>query len=422
MRAIVHPKKPPARRSRFHCMLCSAQTRTSPKVIRMYRFFAHAVATAATFVLLAACSGNSGSGDAADSNDTTAKTEWRFALEEIEGSVQDTYAQEFKRRIEERSDGAIEIKIYPYGQIGTSSQLTEIAKRRTEACSAGAIAIRISPAGHVGTSSQLTEIAQRGGTEIVFASPRHLADLIPEVGVFTLHFLLSEHDEVNREVLSDEKIRALFQPEYHDQDLELLDIIPEGWMIWSANKPLRTLDDLKDFRIRTMTSPILVASYKAYGASPTPMPYAEVYSGLQLGQLDGQVNPMFAIEEMSFYEEQDYLISARHAQFVSTLAANRDWFESLPEEQRELVNEVRDELVDWIDDKQIAYQQERLEKILAAGGTEYIELDDEERQAFRDASMSVRDVYIDQTGDSGREILDTISRRVEEADAELEGR
>lgn len=356
----------------------------------MYRFFVRAAATAAACMLLAACSGNSGTGDAAETGDTIEKTEWRFALEEIEGSVQDTYAQEFKRRIEERSDGAIEIKIYPYGQIGTSSQLTEIA--------------------------------QRGGIELVFASPGHLADLIPEVGVFTLHFLLSEHDEVNRKVLSDEKIRALFQPEYRDQDLELLDIIPEGWMIWSANKPLRTLHDLKDFRIRTMTSPILVASYKAYGANPTPMPYAEVYSGLQLGQLDGQVNPMFAIEEMSFYEEQDYLISARHAQFVSTLAANRDWFESLPEEQRELVNEVRDELVDWIDNKQIAYQQERLDKILAAGGTEYIELDDEERQAFRDASMSVRDVYIDQTGDSGREILDTISRRVEEADAELEGR
>jgi len=354
----------------------------------MYRFFAHAVATAATFVLLAACSGNSGSGDAADSNDTTAKTEWRFALEEIEGSVQDTYAQEFKRRIEERSDDAIEIKIYPYGQIGTSSQLTEIA--------------------------------QRGGIELVFASPGHLADLIPEVGVFTLHFLLSEHDEVNRKVLSDEKIRALFQPEYNDQDLELLDIIPEGWMIWSANKPLRTLDDFKDFRIRTMTSPILVSSYRAYGANPTPMPYAEVYSGLQLGQLDGQVNPMFAIEEMSFYEEQDYLVSARHAQFVSTLAANREWFESLPEKQRVMVNEVRDELVDWIDDKQIAYQQQRLDKILAAGGTEYIELDDEERQAFRNASMSVRDVYIDQTGDTGREILDTISRRIEDADAEFE--
>src|SRR5690625_6041713 len=102
MRAIVHPKKPPARRSCFHCMLCSVQTRTSPKVIRMYRFFARAVVTIAVLALLSACSGNSGSGDVADSNDATAKTEWRFALEEIEGSVQDTYAQEFKRRIEER--------------------------------------------------------------------------------------------------------------------------------------------------------------------------------------------------------------------------------------------------------------------------------------------------------------------------------
>src|SRR5690625_5524421 len=97
---------------------------------------------------------------------------------------------------------------------------------------------------------------------------------------------------------------------------------------------------------------------------------------------------------MSFYGEQDYLISARHAQFVSTLAANRDWFEALPEEQRELVNEVRDELNDWIDDKQIAYQQERLDKILAAGGTEYIELDDEERQDRKSTRLNSSHVAI----------------------------
>ena len=309
---------------------------------------------------------------------------WRFALEEIEGSVQDAYAQEFARRLSERSDGMINIEIYPYGSIGTSSQITEMM--------------------------------QSGALELAFASPGHLADAIPEVGLFTLHFVLSDDSEVNRQVLSDPRLHELFQEPYRNEDLELLAIVQEGWMIWSGDKPLRTPDDFKDFRIRTMTSPMLVESYRAYGASPTPMPYAEVYSGLQLGQIDGQVNPIFAIEEMSFYEEQDYLTSGRHAQFVATVAASRQWWDGLPDDQREMVEQTRDELVDWIDREQLRYNEERLQAILDAGGTEFVELTDEEREVFRELSLGVRDTYVEQAGERGREILDTLLELVAEYD------
>ncbi len=309
---------------------------------------------------------------------------WRFALEEIEGSVQDAYAQEFARRLSERSDGMINIEIYPYGSIGTSSQITEMM--------------------------------QSGALELAFASPGHLADAIPEVGLFTLHFVLSDDSEVNRQVLSDPRLHELFQEPYRNEDLELLAIVQEGWMIWSGDKPLRTPDDFKDFRIRTMTSPMLVESYRAYGASPTPMPYAEVYSGLQLGQIDGQVNPIFAIEEMSFYEEQDYLTSGRHAQFVATVAASRQWWDGLPDDQREMVEQTRDELVDWIDREQLRYNEERLQAILDAGGTEFVELTDEEREVFRELSLGVRDTYVEQAAERGREILDTLLELVAEYD------
>lgn len=346
----------------------------------------------ALVALLAACSNGGGDEESAAANGggngQPDPVTWRFALEEVQGSVQDAYAREFKRRIEERSDGAVRIEIYPYGALGTSSQLTEMA--------------------------------QSGGIELIFASPGHLADLIPEVGVFTLHFVLSEHNAVNREVLSDDAVHSLFQPLYNDEDLQLLDIVPEGWMVWSGDKPLRTLEDFKNFKIRTMTSPILVESYRAYGANPTPMPYSEVYSGLQLGQIDGQVNPIFAIEEMSFHEEQGVLTSGRHAQFISTLAAGKQWFDSLSDEQRQMVLEVRNELVDWIDQEQIRYNDERLQTILNAGGTEWVELSEEEREAFREASLGVRDTYIGQAGRTGAEILQTLLEHIAQAESENE--
>jgi len=309
---------------------------------------------------------------------------WRFALEEIEGSVQDAYAQEFARRLSARSDRQINIEIYPYGSIGTSSQITEMM--------------------------------QSGALELAFASPGHLADAIPEVGVFTLHFVLSDDSEINRQVLSDPRLHDLLRDPYRDEDLELLAIVQEGWMVWSGDKALRTPEDFEDFRIRTMTSPILVESYRAYGANPTPMPYGEVYSGLQLGQIDGQVNPIFAIEEMSFYEEQDVLTSGRHAQFVATVAASRQWWDGLPDDKRAMIEATRDEMVEWIDREQIAYNEERLQSILDAGGTEFVELTDEERDVFRELSLGVRDIYIDQAGELGREILGTLLELVAEAE------
>ncbi len=335
---------------------------------------------------LAGCGDDSSPSSESDTEPETTESKpdtWRFALEEIEGSVQYAYAREFKERIEDRTED-ITVEIYPFGTLGTSSQLTELMRQNA--------------------------------LELAFASPGHLADRIPEVGVFTLHFIMPDDTQLSRDILSDPELYELFQKPFQDENLQLLDMIPEGWMVWSGDRPLRTPEDFEGFRMRTMTSPILVESYRAYGADPTPMPYSEVYSGLQLGLIDGQVNPIFAIQEMGFYEEQEYLTSARHAQFISTLAASREWHEGLDESHRELIDEVRGELVDWIDEEQIRYNEERLEQILEEGGTEWVELSDEEREDFREASHYVRQIYLEQAGERGQEILDTILDRVDSSD------
>ncbi|OEY65284.1 TRAP transporter substrate-binding protein DctP [Marinobacter sp. X15-166B] len=310
---------------------------------------------------------------------------WRFALEEIEGSVQDAYAQEFKTQIEAMSDGQISIEIYPYGALGTSSQLTELV--------------------------------QDGSIQLAFASPGHLASVIPEVGVFTLHFVLSDDNDINKQVLSSDEVHQLFEEPYASQNMVLLGIVPEGWMVWTGDKPLRSLADFEEFKIRTMTSPILTESYKAYGANPSPLPYSEVYSGLQLKQIDGQVNPIFAIEEMSFYEVQEAMTLANHAQFIATVIANKEWYEALPEDQRGWLDDTRAQLVDYIYQKQAEFNQERLEKIKNSSDIEVVTLTDEERAAFREASMGVRDIYLEAAGERGKEILDTITGMVQEAES-----
>ncbi|MGD8380071.1 MAG: TRAP transporter substrate-binding protein DctP, partial [Gammaproteobacteria bacterium] len=257
-------------------------------------------------LLLAGC-GNNGAG----------KTRhWKFALEEIKGSVQDQYAQKFKQLVEKESDGRIKVTVYPYGSLGTSAQLTELV--------------------------------QNGAVQFAMASPGHLGSVIPQVQLFSLHFLFPEDEQITKQVLSDDKVLSLLDQSYRAKQLKLMGLYQEGWMVWTSNKPIHTPADFKGVKIRTMVSPLLLDEYKAYGANPTPMPYSEVYSGLQLHMVDAQVNPIFAIEEMHFYEVQKYMIFADHLPFITSVISNPAFYDKLSDKDKAMLDRVTAKLHDYI--------------------------------------------------------------------------
>lgn len=328
--------------------------------------------------LLAACGHSPGgaSGDGSGGASPGPLT-WRFAIEETAGSVQDAYAREFERRIEERTDGAVDVKVYTYGTLGTSDDLTE----------------------------QL----RMGSLQFAMASPGHLGKSIPELQVFLLHFLFDDDDEVNVAAISDPGFRAVIEPLFQEKELELMSILPEGWMVWTANRPIHAPRDFEGVKIRTMTSPLLLAAYEAYGASPQAMPYGEVYSALQLNMIDAQVNPVFAIEEMSFYEVSSHMIFARHAPFVTTCVANQAFIASLDPERRALVEEVVDGLDDFGSEVRERFASERLQRILEDKPEMImIELNEEERAAFRERALPVHELFLATTGESGKRVLEAL--------------
>jgi len=309
-------------------------------------------------------------------------TEWRFALEEIQDSVQDAYAQRFKELIEEKTKGEITVTVYPYGTLGTSDQLTELV--------------------------------ENGAVQFAMASPGHLGSIIPETQVFLLHYLFSNDPAVNNKLLApDGELISFFGDLYRQRGLELLSFYQEGWMAWTSNKQLSTLDDFRGFKMRLMSSPILTALYRAYGASPTPLPYAEVYSALQLNMIDGQENPVFAIEEMSFYEVSDYMTFPYHAPFVTSAITNASFFAALSEERKQIVKETISELSHYIFEVQEKYNQERLEKIIERRPQLKIShLSEAQQNVFREASASVRDDIERFTGPRGPQALAIIDREL----------
>lgn len=310
---------------------------------------------------------------------------WRFALEEIEGSVQHAYAEALKERIEERSDGKVKIDIFPYGSLGTSAQLTELVRN--------------------------------GSVSLAFASPGHLANTIPEVGLFTLHYVLPDDADITRQVLASPELLELFEQPYAQQNMQLLGFVPEGWMAWTANKALRTPDDFEGQRIRTMTSDMAEKAFRAYGAEPSQIPYSQVYTDLQLRKIDGQSNPVFAIEEMDFYEVQSTMTLARPAQFVASVVSNLEWYKALPENQQQWLDNGLNDVAQVAWETQEELNQTRLEKMREEGHLKVVRLTDAEREAFRRASLPVRDIYLDRTGESGQRIMEKLLRLIKDLGA-----
>ena len=332
---------------------------------------------------------------------------WRFAIEESKGSVQHQYAMRFKELIEERTAGDVEVVVYPYGTLGTSTQITE----------------------------QLS----LGVVQFAMASPGSLGKFIPELQVFLLHFVLPQRPADVQNVLADPQLIAFLDPLYAAKGLNLLSMYSEGQMAWTLKEEVRQPDDFSGLKMRVMTSPILLAAYGAYGASPTPMPYSEVYSGLQLNMIDGQVNPVFAIERQKFHEVTDWLIFPGHSSFVTTAAGNRQFLAALSDSRRQLVTDVIAELDPWIFDIQTELESLRLVDILRdtlrqrrdlhlIGDAESLlacftpeqrrELVDEnpfltleppltadEVEAFREASEDVQDVFLSIGGSDATRVL-----------------
>src|SRR5690606_2932836 len=122
-----------------------------------------------------------------------------------------------------------------------------------------------------------------------------------------------------------------------------------------------------------------------------------------------------------FYQVQDYMIFANQAQFIATFMANSDWYDNLSDEHEEIIEDAVVELVPYIHEVQTRLNAERLDIITENSDIEVIRLTPEERAAFRERSLPVRDVFVDMVGDRGENLLNALLDLVDEGEPESAG-
>lgn len=299
---------------------------------------------------------------------------WRYAFEEALDEVQGVFAQKFKEEVEANSD--YEVQLFPYGTLGESADIMEQA--------------------------------QAGILQFVNQSPGFTGALIPEAQVFFVPYLLPQNEEqLNEFFRTSVAINEMFPDLYAEQGLELLTMYPEGEVVITTKEPFTTPEELNDVRVRVMTNPLLVESYRAFGATPTPLPWGEVYGGLQTNIIQGQENPMFFVESTKMYEVTDHITFTGHNNFTTALMANSDFFDGLSEEDQTLVRDAVDVAFEHILEYQEGLTESALETILESKPSMTVtRLTDEQRVPFQESAERVEATFIEMTGERGQEILD----------------
>jgi tripartite ATP-independent transporter DctP family solute receptor len=110
--------------------------------------------------------------------------------------------------------------------------------------------------------------------------------------------------------------------------------------ITNSKRPIFTPADLKGLKIRTQPNPLHLAAFKALGASPTPMSFAELFTALQQGVVDGQENPIYNILTMKIYEVQKYMSLTYHLWNSGIFIMNDKYYKGLPEDIRTAIDKA----------------------------------------------------------------------------------
>ena len=291
-------------------------------------------------------------------------------------------ADRFKELVEEKSDGRITVEVYPNSEL-------------------------------YGDEDEMQAI-QSGSAQMLAPASAKFTTIAPELQVLDLPFLFDSVEGI-REVASPDSRGG--QSIYENEQLAQANIKPLG--LWdnglkqlSSNREMRSPESLRGLEFRIQPSDVLRSQFEAWGADTTPMAFAEVYSALQQGVIDGQENPYSNIESQNMHTVQDYISESDHGYIGYVLVINNEFFENLPDDLQQVVQESADEASEYNREIAAEVNEESKQTILDEGSTELIELSEEERQAFKDAVVpEVWNQYADLIG---QDIIDELLERQNE--------
>ena len=216
--------------------------------------------------------------------------------------------EEFKKQIEEKSNGRIEVEIHANGELG-------------------------------GNEDELVQKMATGTVDMIIAAPSFMAQSVKAADLLSLPYLFKDVDHWEK-VMDGEPGQEISRLVEEQSGLfKVLGYFKDGIRNMYTVKPVETLEDMKDMKFRIQNSPTQIAFWSKLGVQPTFIAFNEIYQALQNGVIDGAENSYAQIAQQKHYEVCKYITQTEHDVATRFFLISQQKYNELPEDLQKAVDE-----------------------------------------------------------------------------------
>ena len=238
----------------------------------------------------------------------------------------------------------------------------------------GAVDIQTFPAGQLGSSRDIIESTSSGAIQIVDEGAAQFGQFVPQFSILEAPYIWRDPQHVRRVLASPilDEMNALLIAK---RSMRVIGSTYYGKRhVTSGTRAIKTIDDMKGFKLRIPEVDTFRAMAEAWGARPTPLNIGELYLALSQGAVDGQENPLPTIQSNKFFEVQKYLVLTGHIITPRLIVVNETAWQALDAKARQsLKGAVTTHGI--AQDNEILAQEAKLVDTFMAGGMTVIDPD-----------------------------------------------
>lgn len=293
--------------------------------------------------------------------------------------------------------GHLQTETHPY-QKG-AIKFKELVEKKSE----GRIQIDIFPSSQLGNGRDQIEGAQIGSIHFHIGSVAPVTNFAPKFNILNLPYLFESREHAFR--VLDGSIGKDIADDLQSKGLINLGYMENGWRHLTNNKkPIKTSQDASNMKLRVQESPPYISFVKSLGSTPVPVPFGELYTALEQKVVDGQENPLAQIYLNKLHEVQGYLTLSAHNYDAAIFLMSKTTFDTLPPELQTIIEESSQEAIKY--ERKVALEEES--KLLDELRKSEIQIEENpDLESFRNA---VKPVYKEFEASIGKELFKEIDK------------
>ena len=296
---------------------------------------------------------------------------WNFACSTTETSTWAEGGRKFGELMEKATGGKIKVNVYAADQLTNGNQ-----------------------------SEGIQALMNGDPVQISMHSNLIYSAFDPRFNVVSLPFIYDSYDDADAKFDGEagEKLKEILS----SYGLHCMGIAENGFReLTNSKHEVKTVDDIKNLKIRVAGSNLLMECYKRWGADATNMNWSETYTALQQNTVEGQENPLPAIDAASVQEVQPYCSMWDAIYDCLFFCINQDLYDTLTPEQQAVVDECGQKAVEYERYINRSGDEEIMNRWESKNGVTFTKKDDMDIDSFKEAVDGVDEWFVEQLKDAG---------------------